>query len=81
MGWFSNRMIWIGIASELLLISVIVYVPFFQQAIGTAAFPLQNWLFLFAWTPSLLLADELRKAHVRRRERTMNTISKPGEIV
>jgi Ca2+-transporting ATPase len=81
LGWFSNRMVWIGIASELLLISVIVYVPFFQEAIGTAAFPLQNWLFLFAWTPSLLLADELRKALVRRRERTMNNVSKPGGTV
>ncbi len=80
-GWFKNRMIWIGIASELLLVSLIVYVPFFQQAIGTAAFPLQNWLFLFAWTPSLLLADELRKAHVRRRDRTMNTISTSGGTV
>jgi magnesium-transporting ATPase (P-type) len=81
MGWFTNRMIWIGIASELLLISLIVYVPFFQQVIGTAAFPLANWLFLFAWTPSLMLADELRKVRVRRRERTMNTISKPGGTV
>jgi P-type Ca2+ transporter type 2C len=81
LGWFSNRMVWIGIASELLLISVIVYVPFFQQAIGTAAFPLQNWLFLFAWTPSLLLADELRKALVRRNEHTMNTVSKPGGTI
>ncbi len=81
LGWFRNRMVWIGIASELLLISVIVYVPFFQQAIGTAAFPLQNWLFLFAWTPSLLLADELRKAHVRRHDRTMNNVSKPGGTV
>jgi magnesium-transporting ATPase (P-type) len=80
-GWFTNRMIWIGIASELLLISLIVYVPFFQQVIGTAAFPLGNWLFLFAWTPSLMLADELRKARVRRRERTMNNISKPGGTV
>jgi Ca2+-transporting ATPase len=80
-GWFKNRMIWIGIASELLLVSLIVYVPFFQQAIGTAAFPLQNWLFLFAWTPSLLLADELRKAHVRRRDRTMNNVSTSGGTV
>jgi magnesium-transporting ATPase (P-type) len=80
-GWFTNRMIWIGIASELVLISLIVYVPFFQEVFGTAAFPLQNWLFLFAWTPSLLIADELRKAHVRRRDRTMDKVSKPGGTV
>ena len=51
------------------MIGMIIYIPFFQQVIGTAAFPLENWLFLFAWTPSLLLADELRKALVRWRER------------
>jgi hypothetical protein len=74
-------MIWIGIASELMLVSLIVYVPFFQQMIETAAFPLGNWLFLFAWTPSLMLADELRKALVRRRDRTMNNISTSGGTV
>jgi Ca2+-transporting ATPase len=80
MGWFSNRMVWVGIASELLLISLIVYVPFFQHLIGTAAFPFQNWLFLFAWTPSLLLADELRKWLVRRREHRMKNVSSVGGI-
>jgi hypothetical protein len=32
-------------------------------------FPLENWLFLFAWIPVLPLADEVRKAFVRWRER------------
>jgi potassium/sodium efflux P-type ATPase len=66
---FSNRLIWVGIATELLLIALITYVPFFQSLIGTNSFPLRNWLFLFAWTPSLLLADEARKAILRWRER------------
>jgi len=79
--WFSNRMVWIGIGSELLLISLIVYVPFFQSLVGTASFPLGNWLFLFAWTPSLLLADELRKGLVRRKERRMNNVSESGGTV
>jgi Ca2+-transporting ATPase len=72
-GWFSNPLIWVGIASELLLISLIIYVPFFQQVFGTAAFPLQNWLFLFAWTPALLIADEMRKALLRWREHRKTT--------
>ncbi|MDD1700157.1 MAG: cation-transporting P-type ATPase [Methanoregula sp.] len=80
-GWFSNRMIWIGIASELLLISLIVYVPFFQHLIGTAAFPIGNWLLLFAWTPSLLLADELRKGLMRRKERRMKNVSEAGDTI
>lgn len=64
--WFNNPMIWIGIATELALVLLITYVPLFQRFIGTAAFPLQNWWFLFAWAPALLLIDELRKWIVRR---------------
>lgn len=61
-GFFSNNLIWWGIATELILLSLIVYVPFFQEIFGTAPFPLENWLFLFAWAPVLLVAEELRKA-------------------
>jgi len=63
----NNRLLWIGIASELALVSLLIYTPFFQSIFGTAAFPLKNWLFLFAWAPSLLLADEVRKALLRVR--------------
>jgi magnesium-transporting ATPase (P-type) len=66
---FGNRLIWVGIASELALVCILIYTPFFQGIFGTGAFPLRNWLFLFAWTPSLLLADELRKAVARWRDR------------
>jgi len=68
---FTNPLIWVGIASELLLVNLLIYVPFFHGLFGTADFALRNWLFLFAWTPSLLLADELRKAILRHRERRM----------
>jgi len=68
-GFFSNRLAWVGIVTELAIVSLIIYVPLFQQTFGTAAFAWQNWFFLFAWAPSLLLADELRKAIVRRRQR------------
>ncbi len=65
---FSNRLIWIGIGTELALVAAIVYLPFLQWIFDTAAFPFANWLFLFAWTPSLLIADEIRKAIVRARD-------------
>jgi magnesium-transporting ATPase (P-type) len=64
-GFFSNRLIWVGIATELILICLIVYVPVFQQVFGTAPFPPGNWLFLFAWAPALLVAEELRKGIAR----------------
>ncbi|MCX7782470.1 MAG: cation-transporting P-type ATPase [Meiothermus sp.] len=66
-GFFSNRLVWVGIATELLLLAAIVYVPFLQGIFGTAAFAWQHWLFLLAWMPVLLVADELRKWVVRRR--------------
>ncbi|HEV8715834.1 MAG TPA: HAD-IC family P-type ATPase, partial [Candidatus Binatia bacterium] len=64
----SNRLVWVGIVTELALVLLIIYAPFLQGIFGTTAFPLRNWLFLFAWTPSLLVADEIRKA-IARRER------------
>lgn len=68
MGLFSNGLLWIGIMGELLVILLIVYAPPIQKIIGTQAFPPKNWLFLFAWAPLLLLADECRKFLLRRWE-------------
>jgi len=65
-----NRLILAGILSELAVIAVIVYAPPVQRLIGTHSFPLANWLFLFAWAPLLLVADEARKFVLRSRERT-----------
>ena len=64
---FSNRLIWIGIATELTLLCVLIYVPFFWPVWGMEPFPWPYWFFLFAWTPALLLVDELRKALLHRR--------------
>jgi magnesium-transporting ATPase (P-type) len=58
---FSNRLLWVGIAVELALIALLVYMPFFQGIFGTAAFPAANWLFLVALIPILPLLDEIRK--------------------
>ncbi len=66
-GWFSNRLVWIGIASELTIVALIVSVPFLQDLIGTAAFPATHWLWLAALSPLLLVTDEVRKALGRRR--------------
>jgi len=46
---------------------MITYVPLFQGFVVTGPFPLMNWLFLFAWTPVLLVIDEIRKWLIRRR--------------
>jgi magnesium-transporting ATPase (P-type) len=69
MRWGRNRLVWVGIATELALLALLLYVPVLQRLFDTAPFPPQNWLFLCAWTPFLLMADEGRKALVRRRAR------------
>jgi P-type Ca2+ transporter type 2C len=69
MRWARNRLVWVGIATELTLLVLLLYVPVLQRLFDTAPLPLSNWLFLCAWTPLLLLADEGRKALVRHRAR------------
>ena len=65
-GLFSNRLVWVGIGVELVVILLIVYAPPLQYIFGTAAFPAYHWLFLLALTPALLLVDEVRKWLLRR---------------
>jgi len=45
--------------------------------VGTGAFEPQNWLFLFAWAPLLLVADECRKLLLRFRERRKHRGGEP----
>lgn len=66
---FNNKMIWIGIATELVLILLIVYTPFMNSFIGTGPFPPIYWLFLVAWIPSLIIVDEIAKYFKRRKEK------------
>jgi magnesium-transporting ATPase (P-type) len=66
---FTNRLVFVGIATELALVCAIIYLPFLQHLFGTAAFAPSNWLLLLGLTPVLLLADEGRKAFLRWSER------------
>ncbi len=68
-GFTTNRMVWIGVVSELALVSLIIYLPGLRPVFGVAPFPLENWLFLLACAPLLLLVDEVRKVFVRRAAR------------
>ena len=76
-GLFTNRLVWIGIASELVIVALIVYVPFLQSVIGTTSVPLTNWLWAIPLIPLLLLADELRKVFVRRHDRRDLEVTRP----
>jgi magnesium-transporting ATPase (P-type) len=65
----NNKMIWVGIATELILVFAIVYLPVFHSFIGTGPFPLRYWGFLALWIPSLIIVDEIRKWIFRRNEK------------
>jgi P-type Ca2+ transporter type 2C len=64
-GFFSNRLVLIGIASELIIISVIVYFPLFQRMFNTYPLTFVDWAFLFTFTPIIFLAEEGRKYLIR----------------
>ena len=66
LGLFSNRLILLGICTELALIAAIDYLRPLQLVFGTAPLRLADWLFLFTITPTLLAAEEGRKWLLRR---------------
>lgn len=68
-GLFSNRLVWFGIATELLLLGLISYVPALNDFFGTA--PLQVWHLLLSvpFAVFILVADEYRRHLVRSNHR------------
>ena len=66
-GLFTNRMLLWGILFELLFAAALVYVPFLQDIFGTAALGPAELAVLASFPFIVWGADELRRAHVRRR--------------
>ena len=68
-GLFTNRLVLLGIATELLLLALISYLPVFNTFFGTA--PLEVWHLLLSvpFAIAILLGDELRRYLVRRDNR------------
>jgi magnesium-transporting ATPase (P-type) len=70
-GFTTNRLVLIGIGVELALLGLLVYVPFLHPIFNTAPLDGIDWLYVFAWAPVILIADEIRKAILRRRKSRM----------
>jgi Ca2+-transporting ATPase len=68
-GLFSNRFLLVGFLVELVIVSILIYVPPFQGIFELAPLPLHFWAFVFVYPSIMLLAEEGRKAVMRRRER------------
>ena len=65
-GVFSNRLVWLGIGTELVLLAMISYVPAFNTFFGTA--PLEAWHLMLSVPFAILIlaGDEVRRILVRR---------------
>jgi magnesium-transporting ATPase (P-type) len=61
LGLFSNRLIWLGIAIEWVLILSIIYSPTLQKIFMTEPLEPLQLLALLVCPPLVLMADELRK--------------------
>jgi len=69
-GVFTNRLLLWGIAFELALAAVLIYVPPFQSLLGTAALDLDMLAFVAPFPVVVWGADEVRRWLVRRRDTT-----------
>jgi P-type Ca2+ transporter type 2C len=66
-GVFSNRLLVVAEAVGIGIMLAISYAPPLQSLFGTAALPARWWLVPIAFGVVALIAEELRKAYVRRR--------------
>lgn len=65
--WSENRLLWIGLGSEVLALLGFIYLPGLREVFGTASPQPWHWLGLMVCPPLLLGAEELRKAIGRNR--------------
>jgi calcium-translocating P-type ATPase len=77
-GVFSNPLLLWGIAFELALTAVLVYVPAFQSLLGTAALPAKDLLLVAPFPFIVWGADELRRWLLRRSERRSGSRTRPA---
>ncbi|MEW6571297.1 MAG: cation-transporting P-type ATPase [Nitrospirota bacterium] len=65
LGLFTNKLVLLGIAMEILISFFIIYHPFGNKIFGTAPLNPDVWLVLLPFSILLLAAEEIRKVYVR----------------
>jgi magnesium-transporting ATPase (P-type) len=60
-GWFSNWLIWVGIAVELVLLLAIIRIVPLSHVFATSSLTSWQWLVLLTCPPLVLIAEEVRK--------------------
>ncbi|NLV73202.1 MAG: cation-transporting P-type ATPase [Chloroflexi bacterium] len=66
---FNNRLLWVGIVTEVLMLLALSYIPALNGIFNTGPLPPENIPFLIALIPLLFVVDEIRKAIQRRHNR------------
>ena len=62
----NNKWIWLGILSQISILSALIYVPALQPLFGTTAIGPMQWIFLALLACIVILAEEIRKWFARR---------------
>jgi sodium/potassium-transporting ATPase subunit alpha len=65
-GLLTNRLVLLGIASELSLLALISYVPFMNTFFGTAPLELWHLMLSVPFAILIIIGDEIRRIFVRR---------------
>ncbi len=63
--WLGNRLLLLGVATEIGLILLIVYTPWGNRLFGTAPISLDIWLYAIPFALAMLILEELRKVLLR----------------
>ncbi|MCA9459318.1 MAG: HAD-IC family P-type ATPase, partial [Nanoarchaeota archaeon] len=71
-GFFDNKLVYVGILSELILLSIIVYLPIANQYIGTAPLSLFELSLSIPFALAIFFGDELRKYYLRKGNNFVN---------
>jgi magnesium-transporting ATPase (P-type) len=74
---FTNGVLWAAIGLSVVLQVAVVYVPFLNDAFGTARLGGGDWLLCAALASTVLWTDELRKLVGRRRHRGAGSTTSP----
>ncbi len=77
-GVFSNPLLLWGIAFELILAALLIYLPLSQRLLGTAALPARDLLLVLPFPFIVWGADELRRWMVRRARPRSGFRPRPG---
>jgi P-type Ca2+ transporter type 2C len=66
LGFLTNRLLLIGVAFEVGLILLLIYVPILAQLFEHIPLPPMFWLLLGSFAPTLYIVEKVRKSLVRR---------------